>query len=54
MRSPINQRLITFGLQGINRVKGDGFGWTYPEQGGQYTDDIANDLREKMDTIMVI
>ncbi|MDO5157021.1 MAG: HIT family protein [Eubacteriales bacterium] len=37
-----------FHLHVFPRVKGDGFGWTYPEKGGQFTDEIASDLREKI------
>lgn len=37
-----------FHLHVFPRVKGDGFGWTYPDVGGEYTDDIASDLREKL------
>ena len=37
-----------FHLHVFPRVKGDGFGWTYPDAGGRCTDDIASDIREKL------
>ena len=40
-----------FHLHVFPRVKGDGFGWTYPENGGKYTDEIANDIKEKLTLI---
>lgn len=30
------------------RIADDGFGFTYPEQGGNYTEEVAKDLHEKM------
>lgn len=37
-----------FHLHVFPRTNGDGFGWTYPEVGGHYTDEIANDIKAKM------
>ena len=37
-----------FHLHVFPRTKGDGFGWTYPEVGGHYTDEIASDIKSKM------
>lgn len=38
-----------FHLHVFPRVKNDGFGWTYPSVGGHYTDEIASDLKTRID-----
>lgn len=37
-----------FHLHVFPRVKGDGFGFTYPEIGGHYTDEIAKFIKERL------
>jgi len=34
-----------FHLHVFPRVREDGFGWTYPAVGGEYTDEVAKELR---------
>lgn len=38
-----------FHLHVFPRKSGDGFGWTYPSIGGRFTDEVAIDLKEKLD-----
>ena len=40
-----------FHLHVFPRVKDDGFGWTYPKQGGHYTDEIADKLRTYLEKL---
>lgn len=37
-----------FHLHVFPRVKGDGFGWTYPEKGGNYSEEIAMEIAMKL------
>lgn len=37
-----------FHLHVFPRKQGDGFGWTYPEVGGHYAKEIADDIRQKL------
>lgn len=41
-----------FHLHVFPRVKGDGFGWTYPAKGGHCTEETAADIREKLGHVL--